>query len=151
MKKKLILISIVAITIASIGCSAIQLKAAAAKVQKDIAAANAFLANPQNQADIKGSAQAVTTLINLTAPFIPNGTAANILSGVQVVANAYSNDVPSNILQATTKNLAITKSIAPLVTNNTRDLDTTNKVIDATIKLLGGNIVQPSPTPTPAS
>lgn len=125
------------------GCALFQ--SAISKAKADYIKANAFLADPANQANIKGTAQAIVTVAAFLEPFASNKTLANSLDAARVVGNAYSNQVPSSVLQATTESLAVTKAVAPIVSNGA-NLTTMNKVIDEATALLNK---LPSATPTP--
>ena len=133
MKIKLISITAALLTVSLIGCASIQ--SAITKARAEYVKANAFLADPANQADIKGSAQAVVTIATFLAPYSKNATLSDAISAARVAGNAYSNNVPTNVLQATTESLAVTKAIGPIVTSG-GNLATMNKIVDQATEIL---------------
>jgi hypothetical protein len=131
------------ITIAVFSVACAQLTAFNSGVSADLSKANAWLASPTNQADIQTAAKVLAAGIAIASPYVTGSTASAAVSAAAVVANAYSNNVPSSILQATTQSLSIAKQVAPLVTNGS-NLTTTNKILASAAQLLNSGAITPA-------
>ena len=107
-----------------------------ATLQRAASNANAWLANPTNQADIQTAAKVLAAATQLAAPLVTNKTASADLYAAGAVAAAYgSQPVPSNILQATTQAASIATTVTPLVTGKANSA-TTQAIINGAALIL---------------